>query len=123
MTILKAKITIFGFNFDVFKISFWVKQKLLLKTNRHFGQVENADVSDIANVFSPTFINPTFRYSPAVKYEKLDVQTSVLSIFAYSQIRKLGFQKSEIYKHSSFRYLPVAKYEHQNEVQDTSSSI
>ena len=48
---------------------------------------------------------------------------SVLSIFAYSQVRKLGFQKSEIYKHSSFRYLPVAKYEHQNEVQDTSSSI
>ena len=51
MTILKTKITIFGFNFDVFKISFWVKQKLLLKTNSHFGQVENADVSDIANVF------------------------------------------------------------------------
>ena len=73
MTILKTKITIFGFNFDVFEISFWVKQKLLLKTNRHFGQVENADVSDIANVFSRTFINPTFRYSPVVKYEKLDV--------------------------------------------------
>ena len=73
MTILKTKITIFGFNFDVFKISFWVKQKLLLKTNRHFGQVENSVVSDIANDFSPTFINPTFRYSPVVKYEKLDV--------------------------------------------------
>ena len=73
MTILKTKITIFGFNFDVFKISFWVKQKFLFETNRHFGQVENADVSDIANVFSPTFINPTIRYSPVVKYEKLDV--------------------------------------------------
>ena len=73
MTILKTKITIFGFNFDVFKISFWVKQKLLLKANRHFGQVENADVSDIANVFSPAFMNPAFRYSPVVKYEKLDV--------------------------------------------------
>ena len=73
MTILKTKITISGFNFDVFKISFCVKQKLLLKTNRHFGQVENADVSDIANVFSPTFINLTFRYSPVVKYEQLDV--------------------------------------------------
>ena len=55
------------------KFPFWVKQRLLLKTNRHFGQVENADISDIANVFSPTFINPTFRYSPVVKYEKLDV--------------------------------------------------
>ena len=73
MTIPKTKITIFGFNFDVFKISFWVKRKLLLKTNRHFGQFKNADVSDIADVFSPTFINPTFRYSPVVKYEKLDV--------------------------------------------------
>ena len=73
MTILKTKITIFGFNFDVLKISFWVKQKFLFKTNRHFGQVENADVSDIANVFSPTFINPTFRYLPIVKYKKLDV--------------------------------------------------
>ena len=73
MTILKTKITIFGSNFDILKISFWVKQKLLLKTNRHFGQVENVDVSDIMNVFSQTFINPTFRYSPAVKYKKLDV--------------------------------------------------
>ena len=70
MTIPKTKITIFGFNFDVFKISFWVKRKLLLKTNRHFGQVENVDIAD---VFSPTFINPTFRYSPAVKYENLDI--------------------------------------------------
>ena len=52
-----------------------------------------------------------------------DFQTSVLSIFAYSQIQKLGFQKSDIYKHSSFRYLPVAKYEHQSEVQNTSSRI
>ena len=48
---------------------------------------------------------------------------SVLLIFAYSQIRKLGFQKSEIYKHSSFRYLPVAKYEHQNEVQDVPTHV
>ena len=66
MTIPKTKITIFGFNFDVLKISFWVKQKFLLKTNRHFGQVENADV------FSSNFY-------------KFD-----LSIFAYSQIRKVG---------------------------------
>ena len=34
-----------------------------------------------------------------------DFQTSVFSIFACSQISKLGFQKSEIYKHPSFRYL------------------
>ena len=63
----------FGLQFRRFKISFRVKQKLLLKTNSHFGQVGNADVSDIANVFSPTFVNPTFRYSPVVKCEKLDV--------------------------------------------------
>ena len=93
MTILKAKITIFGINFDVFKISFWVKQKLLLKTNRHFGQVKNADVSDIANVFSPAFINPTFYKS------------------ACSQIRKVGCLKSEIFKRPSCRYLPIVKYE------------
>ena len=86
--------------------------------------------------FSPTFRNPIFRLSPIVKYENLDykkseifkhlfdihqqsntktwspkfeilIQTSVLSIFAYSQIRKLGQQKSEIFKHPSFRYSPI----------------
>ena len=31
-----------------------------------------SDTSDIADIFSPTFINPTFRFSPKVKYENLD---------------------------------------------------
>ena len=30
------------------------------------------DTSDIADIFSPTFINPTFRFSRKVKYENLD---------------------------------------------------
>ena len=34
------------------------------KSNASFGQVENADFSDIADFISPTFINPCFRYSP-----------------------------------------------------------
>ena len=73
-----------------------------------FGQVESVDVSHMADFFSPTFINPTFRFSPIIKYGKLglqkirDFQPSVFSIFAYSQTRKLGFQKSEIFKHQSF---------------------
>ena len=99
-----------------------------------------SDILDIANIFSPTFINPTFRFSPIVKYENLDYknprlsnirlfdiriwsntktrmfkirdfQTFVFSIFACSQISKLGFQKSEIYKHPSFRYSHIVKYE------------
>ena len=93
MTILKAKITIFGFNFGVFKISFWVKQRLLLKTNRHFGQVESTDVSDVADVFFSNFYKSDF------------------SIFACSQIRKVGCLKSEIFKCPSCRYLPIVKYE------------
>ena len=65
---------------------------------------------------SEFYKHPSFRYSPIVKYENLahkkseifkhpsfrysptDFQTSVFSIFAYSQIRKLGSQKSEISK-------------------------
>ena len=35
------------------------------------GQIENADVSDIADFFSPTFINPCFRYSVIVNIENL----------------------------------------------------
>ena len=76
------------------------------------------DTSDIADIFSPTFINSTFRFSPMVKYENLawitktrDFQTSVFSIFACSQIRKLGSQKSEIFKHPSSRYSHIVKYE------------
>ena len=32
---------------------------------------------------------------------------SVFSVFTYSGYRKLGFQKSEIFKHPCFRYSPV----------------
>ena len=89
--------------------------------------------SDIADIFSPTFTNPTFQFSPIVKYENLgyknqrfsnirlfnirlymqsnittwfskirDLQTSIFSIFAFGQIRKLGCLKSKIFKHPSF---------------------
>ena len=40
-----------------------------------------------------------------------DFQTSVFLIFTYGQIGKPRFQKSEIYKHPSFRYSPIVKYE------------
>ena len=45
---------------------------------------------------SEIFKHPSLRYSPIVKYENLDFknvgfQTSVFSIFAHSQIRKLGW--------------------------------
>ena len=39
-----------------------------------------------------------------------DFQTFKFSIFAYSQIRKLGFQKFEIFRHLSFRCSPIVKY-------------
>ena len=52
-----------------------------------------SDISDIVDIFSLTFINPTFRFSPIVKYENLD------------------YKKSEIFKHLSFRYSFIVKYE------------
>ena len=36
---------------------------------------------------------------------------SAIEKFHCSQIRKLGFLKSEIFKHPSFRYLPLVKHE------------
>ena len=51
-----------------------------------YGQVENADFSDIADFISPTFINPCFRYSPIANIENWDLK------------------KSEIFKHPCFRY-------------------
>ena len=50
------------------------------------GKVENSDFSDIADFFSPTFINPCFRFSPLVNIENLDLK------------------KSKIFNHPSFRY-------------------
>ena len=73
MTMPKPKITIFGFNFNVFKISFLGQTETSSQNKPPFGQVENSDVSDIEDVFSPTFISPTFQYSSVVKYGKLDV--------------------------------------------------
>ena len=87
---------------------------------------------NIVDTFSPTFMNPIFRFSRIVRYENLDyknpkcsnifsmftssqiqklefqkfeilIQAPVFSIFVYSQIRKLGLQKIW---HPSFRYLP-----------------
>ena len=45
-----------------------------------------SDTSDIVDIFSPTFINATFRFSSIVKNENLD------------------YKKSEIFKQPSFRY-------------------
>ena len=36
-----------------------------------------------------------------------DFYEFVFSIFIYNEHRKLGFQKSEIFKHASFRYSPI----------------
>ena len=35
------------------------------------------DTSDIADIFSPTFLNLAFRFSPIVKYENLDYKTNI----------------------------------------------
>ena len=45
------------------------------------------DTSDIADIFYPTFINPTFRFSPIVKYENLDYKDPRFSNIRYSDIR------------------------------------
>ena len=66
-----------------------VVRNIEIELIRGKGQVENADFSDIADItdfFSPTFINPCFRYSPMVNIENLN------------------FKKSEIFKHPCFRY-------------------
>ena len=98
---------------------------IMVGSDRKYG------CSDIMDTFSPTFRNPTFRFSPIVKYESLDnkkseifkhpsfryspidFQTFIFSKFDYSQIRKLGFQKSEIFKHPSFQsifaYIQIRK--------------
>ena len=59
--------------------------------------------------FSPTFINPCFRYSPKVNIENLDFKnprfsTSVFSIFTYSEYRKHGCLKISDFKHLSSEY-------------------
>ena len=89
------------------------------RTVKMVGSGRKYGCLDIVDTFSRTFRNPIFRFPPVVKYEtwitknpkfsnifsiftnsriqKLEVQkfeiliqTSVLSKFAYSQIRKLG---------------------------------
>ena len=50
-----------------------------LKVESESGQVENADFSDIADIISPTFINPCFRYSPIVNIENLYLKNPRLS--------------------------------------------
>ena len=137
MTIPKPNIAIFGFSFDVFKISFlgqtetssqnkppfWPGRKCGCLGYRgcFFSNFYKSDLSifafsqirKVGCLKSEIFKHPSCRYLPIVR--------------AYSQIRKLGFQKYEIYKHSSFRYSPIAKYDqddqHQNEVRATSSRI
>ena len=57
--------------------------------------------------FSPTFINPCFRYSPIVNIENLDFKNPRFSNICL----KLGFQKSEVFKHLCFRYSPTVNIE------------
>ena len=56
-------------------------------------QVENVDVLDIADFF------------PSIVYK------SDFLISTYSQTQKLGFKKSEIFKHPFCRYSPTVKHE------------
>ena len=53
------------------------------------GQVETSDIAD----FSPDFLTSSFSSFPNAKYEKSD------------------FEKSEIFKHPTFRVFPNSKYE------------
>ena len=66
-----------------------------LELSKWRGQVENADVwtPRISRIYFSNFYKSDF------------------SVFTCSQIRKLGLQKSEIFKHLSFRYSPIVKYE------------
>ena len=45
------------------------------------------DTSDIADILSPTFKNPTFRFSPVVKYENLDYKNPRFSNIRLFDIR------------------------------------
>ena len=59
--------------------------------------------------FSPTFINPCFRYSPIVNIENWDFKnprfpTSVFSIFTYGEYWKHGCLKISDFKHLSKEY-------------------
>ena len=65
--------------------------------------------------FFSDFVNPIFRFSPIVRHENLDYKnpkfSNIISIFTYSQMQKLEFQKSKILIQTSvFRYLPIVKY-------------
>ena len=54
-----------------------------LDKSRISGQVKKADVSDTSDIedFFSTFTNPTFRFSPIVKYENLDYNKSKIRVF------------------------------------------
>ena len=58
------------------------------------------------------FKNPRFSNICLVNIKNWDfknprLSTSAFSIFTYSEYRKLGFKKSETFKHLSFRYSPI----------------
>ena len=81
-------------------------------------------------IFSPTFINPCFRYSPTVNIEKTeeifrhlsgeyrklrfqkirDFQTSVFSIFTCSEYRKDGCLKISDFFKSKFSIFTIGEY-------------
>ena len=99
-----------------FRHSPTVKYKNLSSKIRDFNTNTHLDLSrylsivkyeSLDNKKSEIFRHPSFRYSP------IDFQTSIFSIFVYSQIRKLGFQKSENFKHPSFQsifaYIQIRK--------------
>ena len=45
------------------------------------------DTSDIPDIFSPTFINSTFRFSPIVEYQNLDYKNPRFSNISLFDIR------------------------------------
>ena len=66
------------------------------------GFVENADISDIADFFPPTFINPCFRNIKNLDFKNPRFSNIPLSIFTYSEhhIENLDYK---IFKHPLFR--------------------
>ena len=62
------------------------------------GQIGNVDVLDIADFFS-NFYEFVFLIFTCSKYQKLGFQKSEIFKHLSSECRKPGFQKSEIFKH------------------------
>ena len=68
------------------------------------------DTSDIADIFSPTFINPTFRFSPIVKYENLDYKNPIFSNIHRFVIRLQSNMKTWMQRFSNIRLFNIRLY-------------